>query len=119
MTTKYNIGQMITLDKDVELKSSLSETINNIKKGTRAWFTASDGNPSLCLEGGKYILLDKDNFKAVGYDAEGLAAYLYYYLGTCFPIQHALDEYEISQKDFEGFVIEGLEELDMYVGETE
>lgn len=119
MKTKYNIGQKITLNKDIELKSPLTGNIKNLKEGTRAWFTASDGNPSLCLEGGKYILLDKDCFQPIGYDTEGLASYLYYYLETCFPIQQMLDEYEVSPKDFEEFIAEGLKELDMFAGEIE
>lgn len=115
---KYNIGQRIEFIKDYEVQGFLDEK-HIIKKGTKAWVTASRNNPSFYLQNGKELLLNKDNVELVGYDAEGLAEFIYRFLSAWLPLSDMMEDYDVEEKDFKDYIIEALEELGFYKGNTE
>lgn len=114
---KYNIGQQIKFTKDLEVDGLFKNF--TIKEGSKAWVTASKDHPSLHLANGKELLLDKDDVELVGYDAEGLSKFIYRYLRTRIPIDEMIDCYDIKGEDFEEFIVEALEELGFYQGQTD
>lgn len=114
---KYNIGQRIEFIKDYEVQGFLEKHI--IKKGTKAWVTASNSHPSFYLQNGKELLLNKDNVELVGYDAEGLAEFIYRFLSRWLPLSDMMEAYDVEEKEFKDYIVEALEELGFYKGNTE
>ena len=110
---KYNIGQMLQLTKDIELKGEISESSKIKKKGTKLFVSAERDLPSMIYLDGDIQLLDK-NTEIEGFSVNGIAEWLYICLRNKFELDDFLDDYEIDKEDFKEAIADSLEELGMY-----
>lgn len=109
----YNIGQMLTLKEDRELKGEISGTVKNKKAGTEVFIGASQRlKMAHYINGDVEILPDDTEIK--GFSAKGLAEWLYIWLRNRFEIDEMLDNYEDSKENFTEKIVEALEELGFY-----
>ena len=111
---KYNIGQMLTLSKDVELQGMLSDSKKVKKKGTKLFIGADKKLPMAMFLDGDINLLDKENTEIDGYSVDGLSEYIYIWLENRFPIGEMLEDYDGTKKEFKEVIADALEELGMY-----
>lgn len=115
---KYNIGQQVEFMQDMEVNSGFGDK-STIRKGTKAWVTASKNYPSLYFNGGKEFLLNRDNTELVGYSAKGLAQFIFNYLSIWLPMDDMMEDYEVTEEEFKQKIEEALEELGFFEGNIE
>lgn len=116
---RYNVGQIVTATEDIEVVGCFSDEKQVIKKGTKGWVTASKGYPALYLENGSTFLLDKDNTELIGFDAEGIAEWIFRHLRNRTHIDDMMEDYDVTEDDIKSIISEALEELEFYPGEVE
>lgn len=109
---KYNIGEMLILEEDLELESCFGNKKLK-KKGTKRFVSANKKMPGLLYLDGKIQLLPKD-IEIEGYSVEGISEWLYIWLKNAFPLDEFFDDYEIGKEEFKDKIAEALEELGMY-----
>lgn len=110
---KYNIGQILTLNKDVELRSELTNKTRVKKAGTKLFVSASQ-KPKMAMYFSGEIDILPDDTEVEGYSTEGIAEWLYIWLRNEFEIDEFLDDYEIEVGEFKEEIADALEELGMY-----
>ena len=102
---KYNIGQILTLNQDIEVETVLST--RTIRKGSKA-IVCADG--FIKHDNGMLRPLGDDN-SAEGYDLDGIAEWIYRHLRKWHNIDEFLDEYEIEQEEFIETIAEALRDI--------
>lgn len=92
---EYKIGQILTSSEDVEVEKVLSGDKVIIPKGNKIIIGAD--NLAHHIKNSMIQPLG-NNVEVKGYDAEGIAEYLYMYLRCHFPIDEMLEEYGDSKE---------------------
>ena len=71
------------------------------------------------MENGSTFLLDKDNTELIGFDAEGIAEWIFRHLRNRTHIDDMMEDYDVTEDDIKSIISEALEELEFYPGEVE
>lgn len=104
----FKIGQMVTANQDIELKRAVSGETVTIPKGSKAIVGADKLAHHL-----DYDMVQPIS-KAVdieGYDADGLATYLFHQLKYQFPIEEFCNDYDVSERSFCDEIADQLREI--------
>lgn len=91
------IGQIIESKVETKVEKALSGEVVTIPKGNKV-IIGADGFAHH-LKDGMIQPLGED-MEIKGYDAAGIAKYLYDRLGNCFAIDEMLENYDLSESDF-------------------
>jgi len=110
---KYNIGQKITLAKEIESKSIFGEKSLPIRKGTEMYIGADKHLPQVLLSDGNILLLPKDT-EIDGYSVNGIADWIFGWLCRYTDLENMIEESDVSCDDFKEEIANALEELGMY-----
>ena len=94
---EYKIGQILTSNCDVEVEKALSGDKVIIPKGNKIIIGADMFAHH--IRNGMIQPLAKDAV-VKGYDSEGIAEFLYTWIGKYFPLEEMLDGYDITEKEF-------------------
>ena len=105
---KYNVGQILTVEEDIQLKTLILEEEKTIKAGTKA-YVGVDGFLHY-LDG----TIEVPKKEIEGFAVKGIADWLYELLSRNLSIDEYLDDYDISGKEFKDCIADALEELGMY-----
>ena len=105
---EYKIGQILTSNQDVDAKTALSVEKVVIPKGNKIIIGAD--NLVHHIRTGMIQPLG-DNAEVKGYEADGIAEYLYTYLRCHFLIDEMLEEYDDTKERFIEKIACGLEEI--------
>lgn len=105
---EYKIGQILTSNCDVEIEKALSGEKVIIPKGNKVIVGAD--NFAHHLKNGMLQPFAKGT-EIKGYDANGLAEYLYIYLRNHFYIDEMLEEYDDTKERFIEEIEYALEEI--------
>ena len=103
---KYNIGQVIEIKEDFEIKSVLGNS-KNIKAGTKVYIGGDNFSHML---NGMLSLIDKDS-QVEGFSVKGIADFIYEMVSARLPIDDMLEDYDIEAKDFKENIEDALEDL--------
>ena len=93
MSDKYSIGEIVILDKDVEVTNLIGDT-KTIRKGSKAIVTAA-GNFRY-FSGNAVSPLDYD-IELERYDAGGIAEYIVHQISCFLPITEMLDSQGLTK----------------------
>lgn len=101
------IGQIFVNNEDQVLESCLGNK-RTVPAGSKI-IIGADGMAHFIKSG----MVQKlgDDLKVKGYDTEGITEYLWMWLNTQFPLEDALQGYEVSKKAFTGEIEDALDEL--------
>jgi len=110
---KYGIGQILTLTKDIETTTLITETKKTVKKGTEFYVMADKRSPMAMQLNGKITLLPKDA-EIEGFSAKGISKWLYMWLRNALPIDEMMEDYDIEKDYFIEKIENALEELSFY-----
>jgi hypothetical protein len=110
---KYNIGQMLELNQDVEAETLITKTKKIRKKGTKLFVTASKKPVMAAYLNGDMEVLDPSTI-IEGFSVNGISEWLYIWLRNKYPLEEWLDDYEIERDEFKEELADALEELGMY-----
>lgn len=106
----YNIGQMLTANKDIEVEMLFGEK-RIIKKGTRIYIGAN--NFAHYTDGTIQPL--GENAEVSGYSVTGLADFIWLYIRNNTPInEDMLEDYDESPECVKEAIMDALEELGFY-----
>lgn len=106
----YNIGQILTAQKDIELEGVL-DTKKTVKKGTKIYIGAD--NFAHHRDGTIQPLGDRTEVK--GYSINGLADFIWLYIRNFTPIDESvLDDYDETPECVKNAIMDALEELGFY-----
>lgn len=106
----YNIGQILTANKDIEIERCLG-TRDIIKKGTQIYI----GADNLAHHRDGTIQPLGDNTEVKGYSVSGLADFIWLYIRSYTPInEDVLDDYDETPDCVKNTIMDALEELGMY-----
>lgn len=94
---EYRVGQILTSKEDVEVEKELSGKKVVIPKGNKIIIGAD--NLAHHIRNGMMQPLPKDS-EVNGYDASGIAEYLYTYLRNHFEIDEMLEGYDETKERF-------------------
>ena len=106
----YNIGQVLTAKKDIEIERCLG-TKATIKKGDKIYI----GADNLAHHKDGTIQSLGENAEVKGYSVSGLADFIWLYIRNNTPInEEILEEYDETPDCVEEAIMDALEELGMY-----
>lgn len=106
----YNIGQILTANKDIEIERCL-ETKDIIKKGTKIYIGAD--NFAHHRDGTIQPL--GEHIEVKGYSVSGLAEFIWLYIRNNTPInEELLADYDETPDCMKEAIMDALEELGMY-----
>ena len=112
MANKYKIGEMFTVKEDYEGTLALSETKKTIRKGSKIIIGAD--RLAHHMNDGMIQPLSKDA-EVEGYDAEGLAEFIFHDICNYLPFCEFLEEYggefEINKDGFIDAIESALTEI--------
>ena len=94
---KFKVGQILTSNEEVVVEKALSGEKVVIPKGNKI-IIGADKLAHHIKDGMKQPLPEDAEVK--GYDAEGLAIYLYTHLRKHFEINEMLEAYDVSREEF-------------------
>lgn len=108
--TIYNIGQILTAQKDIELEGILGAK-KAVKKGAKIYIGADD----FAHHRDGTIQPLGDNVEVKGYSVSGLADFIWLYIRNFTPIdENVLENYDETPKCVKGAIMDALEELGFY-----
>ena len=107
---KYKIGQILTSRRDVEVEKALSGEKVVIPKGNRI-IIGADKLAHHIRDGMIQPILQESEVD--GYDASGIAEYIFICLKTHLPVEEWMEEYEISKNDIIEEIECALDEIGM------
>jgi hypothetical protein len=110
---KYNIGQVLTTNTDINTTSFFGDDPKVIKAGTKMYVTADKDIPQALLPNGCKMRLEKDSI-VDGFSVTGIASWIYRYLRSQLPIDEMLSDYDETADVFIGEIEDALEELGMW-----
>ena len=105
---EYRVGQILTSKEDVEVEKALSGEKVIIPKGNRIIIGAD--NLAHHIRNGMMQPLPKES-EVKGYDASGIAEYLYIYLRNHFEIDEMLEGYDDTKERFMEEIEYALEDI--------
>lgn len=105
---EYRVGQILTSTTNVEVEKALSGEKVTIPKGNKIIIGAD--NLAHHIRNGMIQPLPKDS-EVNGYDASGIAEYLYTYLRNHFEIDEMLEGYDDTKERFMEEIEYALEEI--------
>jgi len=109
---RYKVGQIVTTAKDIEVEMELSEEKRIIPINAKGIIGADKHLHyfSKC----DFIRPISKNNEVKGYDAHGIAEYLYYLLDADFLMDDILEDNSIEKEDFIASIEFALIEIGMY-----
>lgn len=108
--TIYNIGQILTAQKDAELEGC-SGTKKTVSKGTKIYV----GADNLAHHKDGTIQPLGDNTEVKGYSVSGLADFIWLYIRNFTPIdENVLENYDETSDCVKSAIMDALEELGFY-----
>ena len=105
---EYKVGQILTSEEDVEVEKALSDEKVIIPKGNKIIIGAD--RLAHHIRNGMMQPLPEDS-EVHGYDASGIAEYLYTYLRHHFAIDEMLEDYDDTKERFMEELEYALEEI--------
>ena len=105
---EYKVGQILTSKEDVEVEKALSGEKIVIPKGNKIIIGAD--NLAHHIRNGMMQPLPEGS-QVKGYDASGIAEYLYTYLRNHFEIDEMLEDYDDTKERFMEEIEYALEEI--------
>ena len=105
---EYKVGQILTSKEDVEVEKALSGDKVVIPKGNKIIIGAD--NLAHHIRNGMIQPLSEDS-EVKGYDASGIAEYLYIYLRNHFNIDEMLEDYDDTKERFMEEIEYALEDI--------
>lgn len=105
---EYKVGQILTSKEDVEAEKALSGEKVTIPKGNKIIIGAD--NLAHHIRNGMMQPLPEES-EVKGYDASGIAEYLYIYLRNHFEIDEMLEGYDDTKERFMEEIEYALEEI--------
>ena len=105
---EYKVGQILTSKEDVEVEKALSGEKVTIPKGNKIIIGAD--KLAHHIRTGMMQPLPEDS-EIQGYDASGIAEYLYIYLRNHFEIDEMLENYDDTKERFMEEIEYALEEI--------
>ena len=105
---KYEVGQILTSKEDIEVEKALSGEKVTIPKGNKIIIGAD--NLAHHIRNGMMQPLPEGS-QVKGYDASGIAEYLYTYLRNHFEIDEMLEDYDDTKERFMEEIEYALEEI--------
>lgn len=105
---KYKIGQLMVAKKDIEIESELTGTKTIVLKGSKV--IIGPDRLAHYYSNGKCQNIAKDAV-VEGYDAEGLADYLYTMLNSRYDLDQHLEDQDCTKYDFMDSIAEYLREI--------
>lgn len=105
---EYRVGQILTSKEDVEVEKALSGEKVIIPKGNKIIIGAD--NLAHHIRNGMMQPLPEES-EVNGYDASGIAEYLYIYLRNHFEIDEMLEGYDDTKERFMEEIEYALEEI--------
>lgn len=105
---EYKIGQILTSSQEVEVEKALSGEKVIIPKGNKIIIGAD--HLAHHIKNGMIQPLSK-NITVKGYDANGMAEYLFTYLSFHFPLDEMLENYDDTKDRFIEEIESGLNEI--------
>lgn len=105
---EYKVGQILTSSEDVVVEKALSGEKVVIPKGNKI-IIGADKLAHHIKNGMKQPLPEDAEVK--GYDAEGLAIYLYTHLRKHFEIDEMLENYDMAREEFMEEIEYALDEI--------
>lgn len=103
----YKIGQILTSNCEMEVEKMFGEKVV-IPKGNKVIIGAD--NLVHHIRGGMIQPLG-DNIEIKGYDAEGIAEFIFSWLSRFYPIDKMFEDYEVDEKDFKSEIEYALDEI--------
>lgn len=108
----YNIGQVLTTKKDIELEGGVLGTKKTINKGTKIYIGADN---FAHYRDGTIQPLGYDHTEIKGYYVSGLAEFIWLYIRNNTPVnEDLLEEYDETSDCIKEAIMDALEELGMY-----
>lgn len=108
--TIYNIGQILTANKDIEIERCLGSK-DIIKKGTKIYI----GADNLAHHKDGTIQPLGDSAEVKGYSVSGLADFIWLYIRKFTPIdENVLEDYNETPECVKDAIMDALEELGFY-----
>lgn len=104
---KYKIGQWLTAKKDIELEKALSGEVVKIPKGNKIII----GADKFGHHPNGMIQPVADDVIVEGYDAGGLAVWIYRCLRCQFEIERMIEDEDMNIQDFVEAIESALEEI--------
>lgn len=105
---EYKVGQILTLQKDVEVERCLGGEKMVIPKGNKIIIGQDKLAHHIKTE---MVQPLGDDAEVKGYDADGLAEYIFMDLKSFFPIREWMEGYEIKEKEIINEIKYALEEI--------
>lgn len=105
---QYKVGQIITSTGEVELETFLSGKMVKIPAGNKVIIGADKLAHHIY---GGMIQPISDEIEIKGYDANGLAEYLMFYLKNEYPLEEFFEDYDIEESDFKDELEFALDEI--------
>lgn len=108
--TIYNIGQILTAKKDIELEGCLG-TKKTVKKGAKIYI----GADNLAHHRDGTIQPLGDGAEVKGYSVSGLADFIWLHIQNFTPIdENVLEDYDETPECVKNAIMDALEELGFY-----
>lgn len=108
MEKKYKIGQILTSNCDAEVEKAISGEKVIIPKGSKIIIGAD--NLAHHLRNGMIQPLG-ENIEVKGYDAEGIAEFIFSWISRFYPIDEMFEDYEVDEKEFKSEIEYALDEI--------
>lgn len=106
----YNIGQILTAQKDMEVERCFGEK-DIIKKGTKIYI----GADNMAHHADGTIQPLSKNLEVQGYSVSGLANFIWNYIKKFTPInEDVLEEYDETPDSIKDVIMDALEKLGFY-----
>lgn len=102
---KYNIGQRLIVNEDVETEGCAFKVPHKIRKGTRMYVGADNFIHFLDTS----MMPTKTPIE--GYSVKGISEFIYEMVSARIPLDEMLEDYDIDKSEFMGQVADALEEL--------
>lgn len=104
----YKIGQILTLNCDVEVEKAISGEKVIFPKGNKIIIGAD--NLAHHLRNGMIQLLG-ENIEVKGYDPKGISEFIFFWISRYYPVDEMFEEYEVDEKEFVSEIEYALDEI--------
>lgn len=105
---QWKVGQIITSTHEAEIETGLLGKKVKIPAGNKIIIGADNLAHHICSG---IIQPISGRIKICGYDAGGLAEYLFFYLKNKYPMEEIFEDYDIEEGDFKDELQSALEEI--------
>lgn len=104
----YKIGQILTLNCDVEAEKVLSGEKVVIPKGSKI-IIGADKLAHYLKDGMTQPL--EENIEVKGYNTKGISEFIFSWISSFYPIDEMFEDYEVDEKEFKSEIEYALDEI--------